>query len=107
MAIVLPAFTTSAVITSATLIPQTGEQLNILMNDVKNYVQDNYNVILSSLSSDIEIATDTIDEKLSLKADITSIYTQAQINSLLSAINLRLEALENVYNSGNYIVYNV
>lgn len=37
-----------------------------------------------------------VTDKLSLKADTTSVYTQAQINSLLSAINLRLEALENI-----------
>lgn len=66
MAIVLPAFTTSAVITSATLISQTDEQLNILMTDVKNYVQDNYNVILSSLSSDAAAIVDILDEKLTI-----------------------------------------
>lgn len=35
-----------------------------------------------------------INNKLALKADTSSVYTQAQMNTLLEAIELRLEALE-------------
>ena len=52
MAIVLPAFTTSAVITSATLISQTDEQLNIFMDDATVYLEDTFVDVSIALSNE-------------------------------------------------------
>lgn len=68
-------------------------------------------VIHAHTSGTLLVRTTPIDEnhdkvwvnnKLALKADISSIYTQAQMNTLLNAIELRLEALE-ALNLNTYI----
>lgn len=168
MALVIPPFSTSAVITGNTLISQADEQLNILMNDVDTYVVSTFNEVAQTLqgsmpsfgldmslnntpnvgqmtwnqdestinvkpnsnglltniepsdtqlkipiafvihahtSGTLLVRTTPIDEnlykpwtqsKFDLKADATSVYTKAQIDSLLTIVNNRLSALENV-----------
>ena len=53
MPIVIPSFTTTAVINGSTLVSQTDEQFNIMMNDIKNYVQNTYNSVVSTLEGTI------------------------------------------------------
>lgn len=56
MAITIPSFTSSAVINGNTLVAQADEQFNILMNDVKAYVQSTYNTVASTLEGDTAMA---------------------------------------------------
>ena len=86
MAIVLPAFTTSAVITSATLISQTDEQLNILMSDVKDYVQDTYLVVASELESTVAIHASNAQQSAVLSASSASASDLSADASQASAV---------------------
>lgn len=51
MPITIPNFTTTAVITGNTLVSQADEQFNIMMNDIKAYVQSTYDTVTSTLES--------------------------------------------------------
>jgi len=51
MPIVIPDFNTTAVINGNTLIAQADEQLNILMDDVKEYVETTYDGIATSITT--------------------------------------------------------
>ena len=53
MPITIPNFTTTAVINGNTLVSQADEQLNIMMTDIKAYVQNTYNTVSSTLENNI------------------------------------------------------
>jgi hypothetical protein len=74
----IPDFTTTAVITGSTLVSQADDQFNIMMDDVKNYVQNSMDIIVSEV-----------------QANAANVYTKAQTDALLLAINNRLTSLEN------------
>lgn len=101
MAITLPPFTTSAIIDGNTLIAQTDEQLNILMDDVKTYVESSYDLVATSIEGNVETS-----------ANIASDSALASTSSASSAASSELLAskwateLENVpVTSGKYSAY--
>lgn len=52
MSVTIPEFSTSAVITGQTLIAEADEQLNILMDDVKEYVETSYDEVATQVIAD-------------------------------------------------------
>lgn len=64
MAIVIPSFTTSAVINGSTLISQADEQLNVLMNDMKTYAQNTYSLVQNGLIAEMQSIIDDVNISL-------------------------------------------
>lgn len=61
MPITVPTFNTSAVITGSTLISQADEQFNIMMNDIKTYIQNVYGSVSSTLESEVAAALTQVE----------------------------------------------
>ena len=59
MPITIPVFNTSASITGTTIIANTDEQLNIMMSDVKTYVESTYQTVATELEGTVGIHVTT------------------------------------------------
>ena len=59
MPIIIPVFNTSASITGTTIIANTDEQLNIMMSDVKTYLESTYQTVTTELEGTVGIHVTT------------------------------------------------
>ena len=105
MPIVVPNFNTTAVITGSTLISDADNQLNILMDDVTNYVENTYDAISTSIESTVAtsvasaVASANLAEKWASEVEDTPVTA-----GKYSAFHWSQKALNTVFASSQHIL---
>lgn len=105
MPIVVPNFNTTALITGSTLISDADNQLNILMDDVTNYVENTYDAIATSIEGTVAtdaasaLASANLAEKWASEVEDTPV-----IAGKYSAFHWSQKAFNTVFASSQHIL---
>ena len=95
MPVNIPNFSTAAVITGTTLVSDADNQLNILMSDVKAYVENSYQSVATSLEGTVGIhvtSASTFAQASSDSADASALSALSASTSAQSASDSALSA---------------
>lgn len=90
MSITIPSFVTTAVINGSTLVSQADEQFNIMMNEIKAYVESTYDSVAAQVVNETQVIK---DDTFALYEDFLSRYLGAYVSDpLVDALGNPLSA---------------